>query len=890
MQNRTEGPKHILYLSSSHWDREWYQTHQEFRFRLVDIMNEVLDVLEQNPDFGAFVTDGQTILLDDYIEIMPNARPRMEKLIREERIIVGPWYTMPDENLSSGESLIRNLKVGHTTGEKYGSKRILKCGFVCDIFGHVAQLPQILKGFNIGSALLGRGTSQRDCPAFFTWEAPSGDSVTTFKVPEACGYGTFWYDVYFIGYVDKNNKKSLNERAEEYVEREMDRSPVPYAILMDNMDHTPIHAQAPDIAAYLAKKFNCPVSFGVLDTFIEEAAKSGGNLPVKRGELQETGELLGMHHMLIPGTLSSRYDLKQYNDKCQNDLEKKALPMAALAALYGKGIPLGYFNAAYKHLLQNHAHDSICGCSIDRVGKDMHYRFRQAEEIAKEATDKAASFLLPLTPGGDTKEMVLTLFNPLPFPVSSVVTADIPFPLDYPAQFDDMIPSEMRNIFHIYDAQGKEIPYQKLSNTNHSMSYVHKGAYGSAADIYTVAMEANLPPMGYAQYKVIPAEVPVRHFGSLRTKDMRAENEHLVLEIEQDGTATLTHKETGYVYPNLLSFADSGDTGDGWHYRAPDVAKTVYSNGFSTEISCIYDGPLSCTFSITKYMMLPQGMDYHRQYTRRETVAAQVKVETRLTLSKGQQGLGVEILVDNVVRDHRMVLQIPTGILADTYFADQAFCFVERPTGRNEETRNWKEPEKEEKAFGSIVYKKREDGSGLAFISKGGMHECAAPKNDTGNLNVTLFRTFSKTYRTDGEPDGQLLYPLTFEGVVFPIGKGHTQGDLVRAKDALASGMLHYAQASDAALKPSTALGFALESDTICLSLLEPDENNEGVLLRVVNYCDQAATGKLTCPRDIKACEEVNLLGEPIRSADFSANAIEIALGAYQIRTYHIML
>lgn len=141
--------KTIYYLNGTHWDREWYKSFQGFRYMLMDVLDEVIDTLEKDPDFQLYILDGQTAVLDDYLEISPQQRPRLEKLIRENRIAVGPWYTMPDEFLPSGESLIRNLLTGHKKAREYGAASAMKYGYICDIFGHIAQLPQLLAGFGI---------------------------------------------------------------------------------------------------------------------------------------------------------------------------------------------------------------------------------------------------------------------------------------------------------------------------------------------------------------------------------------------------------------------------------------------------------------------------------------------------------------------------------------------------------------------------------------------------------------------------------------------------------------------------------------------------------------------------------------------------------------------
>src|SRR5579885_3318058 len=140
----------IILVPHTHWDREWYQTFQQFRIRLVKTIDKLLDILDQDDQFTYFMLDGQTIVLDDYLEVQPEQEERLRRYIQAGRILVGPWYLQPDEFLVSGEALIRNLQIGLQRASQFGTP--MRVGYVPDCFGHIAQLPQILQGCGIDSA------------------------------------------------------------------------------------------------------------------------------------------------------------------------------------------------------------------------------------------------------------------------------------------------------------------------------------------------------------------------------------------------------------------------------------------------------------------------------------------------------------------------------------------------------------------------------------------------------------------------------------------------------------------------------------------------------------------------------------------------------------------
>ncbi len=245
----TNNKQTIYFFSSTHWDREWYQTFQGFRYRLVETINGIIEGLEKDAEFRTFHLDGQTIVLEDYSEIEPGQTARLQKLIADQRLVIGPWYVMPDEFLLSGESLIRNLMVGHKICQEWGGSP-WKYGYICDIFGHIAQMPQIFNGFSIQYALLGRGTNEHSCPAHFRWQSPDGSECITFKLPDQMGYGDFLNLVMkpFRGFTGTKQELELEKRRliSEYMAKEMKRSTIPVTLLMDGLDHESFHPETPE--------------------------------------------------------------------------------------------------------------------------------------------------------------------------------------------------------------------------------------------------------------------------------------------------------------------------------------------------------------------------------------------------------------------------------------------------------------------------------------------------------------------------------------------------------------------------------------------------------------------------------------------------------------------
>lgn len=177
-------------ISHTHWDREWYMPYERHHVLLAKLMNELLETLEQDERYRYFHLDGQTIIIEDYLQVHPERREQLERFIREGRIVIGPWYVLQDEFLTSSEANVRNLLIGHQDAAKYGV--ISKLGYFPDSFGNMGQAPQLLKQADIETAVFGRGvkptgfdnmvgelnsTSYESPYSEMYWESPDGSTV-----------------------------------------------------------------------------------------------------------------------------------------------------------------------------------------------------------------------------------------------------------------------------------------------------------------------------------------------------------------------------------------------------------------------------------------------------------------------------------------------------------------------------------------------------------------------------------------------------------------------------------------------------------------------------------------------------------------------------------------
>ena len=373
------------YVVSTHWDREWYESFQGFRSRLVRLIDELLETMRRNPEFRYFQMDGQVIPIEDYLEVRPEHEEEIRALIRDGRLRIGPWYVLPDEFLVSGESLVRNLQMGLTIAQRFGAVNGgSRVGFVCDLFGHTSQLPQILRGFGIDNALIWRGVNEDTHGGMFRWRSPDGSEVIVYRFSPIGGYCTWAFRVRKgLVHEEPVETETAVKAIRELVAHESERCPTPALLLFDGGDHMEIEPRTPELLKKAAEGLkDAEILFSHLEGYMEDVREQRDLVTkVVEGELREPGKM-GDEAWLIPGVASSRVHLKQANVRCENELCLWAEPLSVFAATLGKEYPSRYLELAWRYLLQNQPHDSICGCSIDQVHKDMEYRYDQSYGIA----------------------------------------------------------------------------------------------------------------------------------------------------------------------------------------------------------------------------------------------------------------------------------------------------------------------------------------------------------------------------------------------------------------------------------------------------------------------------------------------------------------------------
>lgn len=323
---KSRDKRRLMVIPHTHWDREWYLPYQSFRVRLVGLMDMLLDIFDSDPEYKHFMLDGHTIPIEDYLEVRPDRFDDIERAVQQGKLLIGPWYIIPDEALPGGEALVRNFLRGHRVAKMFGP--VMKVGYIPDPFGQIAHMPAILRGFGIEYATMWRGADDSLKTTEFVWQSPDGSEVLTIHKPK--GYG--------VGATLPTNTKALLARIQSIRDDLEPLATTPFILLMNGSDHLPPQPELPS----LIRAANQEIEGAVLEDsslpeVFDEVRRVIGDCkhdwPHHMGEFRS-----GQRAHLLPGVLSARMWIKQRNQECEDLLAHWAEPFSTWADILKKQV------------------------------------------------------------------------------------------------------------------------------------------------------------------------------------------------------------------------------------------------------------------------------------------------------------------------------------------------------------------------------------------------------------------------------------------------------------------------------------------------------------------------------------------------------------------------
>ena len=898
----------------THWDREWYEPFQTFRMRLVELVDQLLERMERDPRMR-FTLDGQAATIDDYLEIRPDAEPLIRRLIAEGRLAIGPWQILMDEFLVSGETIVRNLEFGWARAEGLG--RAMPIGYLPDMFGHIAQMPQILRRAGIDRAAVWRGVPAAIDRNTFRWAAPDGSEVETEYLVGGYGNGAYLFDV-----PDRLGSKLAGYRAANagfYGERSV--------LAMYGTDHAVPSARLADLVDALNRD-----DAGVevrLETLADYAARTEtDDRPVRHW----TGELRsGARANMLMGVSSARIDLKVACGRVERLLERYAEP---LTALHGGAWPERLLELAWRRVVDNSAHDSICGCSHDAVVAQVLTRFAEAEQVGRGIVDATGRWIgagIPVANWG--------VVNPSPTARTDIVALDVSVPAGSELRFasegrrlavqelsrkdpviarirlrGDEIPELLRRRRHGREIFGRQMNGSRIEpdgeipritllvddigeplefDVDGLIDEVVTAAGGAPAALWElvvlapdrrrVLVRVPVPPLGWST--VDDGDPPTETTSDVEPVVAIGQSlSNGLVELTVGGDGTIRLRGNGAELVGVGRLVDGGEFGDSYNYAPPAHDRLVeIPLGVTVErtaagpllgelvVTCRYDWPLTVE---------PSGAT-------RSHATVETEVATRFELRAGEPFVRVRIEFDNRSRDHRLRWHIPLPSPARTSAAEGQYAVVER--GLTFEGGHGEVPLPTYPARGFV------HAAGVTVLLD---HLTEYELVDSGReLAVTVLRSFglisrnANPFREDPAgpevlvPNAQRIGPWSFGFALMPHVGGWSEAGVLEAAERYQHPLLAVRGTARVEVTgPGRAIGLSVEGPGVVLSALR--RRGDGMELRLV--AEHPAATEAIVRGDFREARAVDLLGREGASLACSESLLRLPLGAWEIATVRL--
>ena len=799
-------------LSHTHWDREWYLNSPYTNEWLIPFFNGLFKMMDKEPDYK-FILDGQLSMIEDYFEQLSKegysvseAKRKLKKYVERQSLFIGPYYLQPDWQLLSEESLVRNLVIGRQLADSLGGS--IKSGWMLDNFGQISQTAQLHKLAGIEGLFVWRGVAMdpENVSSEFMWESPDGTQMLSVYLLNS------YRNVMRLA----EYSQIMNKRMDTEVEKLKPFATTSNLLMMNGYDQEMV---PDDIQPYLKKNELDGEDYKTIqndpDSYIKAIRDENPRLPVLKGALYN-----GRFISVFPGVMSSRMYLKLQNDQLQKLLEKKAEPMAFMSWSLGDEYEGTQIDQAWKLLLKNHPHDSICGVSIDDVHTDMENRGREVFNLGQSLVEKKAAFLAGVIDSSNCEsDEAVIVFNTTAHRRSEVV------------------------------------------RWNKQTAYVK-----------------DIPALGY---KVMTSgDFPE---SALKVSGREVENSQINLLINENGSFNIKYKATGKEYTNLGVFEDMGDSGDEYNYSYPDNDKRITSENLKSIVSVVSSSDWEITFRVEMILTLPvSDTDKHRERsseTKLLPVVNYITVETdssivkcRTTLRNTVRDHRLRVLFPTDIKTDKSYGGSPFDITErpihiEEYDESQIPPHVKKViVGARE-------------AKPSTYFHTRElvdlnnGKEGLAVFNKG-LPEYQVIDDST--IALTLFRSvgwIAKEINTRiGDagpeiytPDAQCLREMEFEYAIAPH-EGDVYSGISRKADLYNSDLMVITGTPSPGPLPAEKSWLEIRDseNTVKISSVKKSFTGSDLIVRGVNLSEKKSEVTLFSELDVQSIQMVNLLEDPL--------------------------
>ena len=939
------GKPDIFLVPHTHWDREWYEPFQRFRLRLVDLMDDVISRAEADPGFR-FTLDGQMAVVQDYLEVRPDQRMAIRELVGRGQLAVGPWRVLMDEFLCSGENIVHNLEMGLSAASEFGTP--MAVGYLPDMFGHCAQMPQILGLTGIRHACLWRGVPHSVDRHAFLWRSPDGTGLRTEYL--AAGYGSA-ADLFDASGGTADTGDRARQLQERLAARVGDWAPWfgadPY-LAMYGTDHAAPLPTLMQQVATLSSGDETTVQVCTLADYVLARDPDETGLPVVDGELRSHARA-----NILPGVISVRWHLKEAMGRAERMVERYAEPWAAL---WSPQWPQAYLDLAWSRLVDSSCHDSVTGCGVDETALQVAARIAEGEQAGQAVRDRAVAVLAGRVPSGS-----VLVVNPTPAARTGLVELDVPvpeFPVDVqwagvdlrlpdgslvPAQevgrneqllSDEQVDADaLADVFRrVHDRElfGQQITHIDLDPpartlTFHVASDAGPAPFDAVVEQQRTALAAvsnpgrwrvrtqdedrrrvvamvPVPALGWTAVTAIPAVTAVTAVrGNDRTSHALVPRPNSRVDVtgdpiplldnglvricaRPDGALRLESRD-GTVLDGVGRLVDGGDCGDSYNY-GPPTGEVLVAAPEAVSIRVVERGPVRGVLEIGRRYAWPARLGHDGT---RSPEVEPVLVTTRVELQQGEPFVRLHLSWENRSSDHRLRLHVPLGRPSATSHAEGQFAVVERGL-RAEAGSAGEYPIPTFPASGFV-----DAGGAAVLLTRTVEYELL----EDGELAITLLRAIGllsrnvHPYRDDPAgpqletPAAQCLGPAEVSLAVMPHDGSWLAADLVAAAERYRHPLVHRPGAGDGNVRPSQVEGLSVLGPGVAMTSLR--RRGDWLELRLVAETSEATTalvGSTSAP--VTAARTCDLLGREGETLPVEGGLLRLPMRPWQIQTVQL--
>ena len=758
-------------ISNTHWDREWRFPFEKNRQMLVDMIDETLKILETNPDYRAFHLDSQSVVLTDYLEIKPHMKDKIKRFVQQDRLLIGPWFILPEEFQVGGENLIRNLLLGHKICKEFG--KVSKIGYSPFSWGQISQLPQIYSEFGIDVIMFYRGINSLDSPkAEFLWKGADGSIALASRFSTMPRYNFYFYiyrpvihneqiadveykwswggvtfhfadkdlkdeDFYIIKPNDGYYKENIIPSVNAIIEKQANDFTTPHVIWMEGHDSSGPNTKTTRIIADIKELMpEIDVRHSTLEEYAKLLKESAdyNSLKIVEGERRSSqydhrsGNLYGY-------TTSARMYLKQKNFDAERWAQFYAEPFNVLSGIFGRDINDKYLDIAWRLIVENSAHDSIGGCSLDEIHEDMMNRYKRAIEISKGVYERALKYLVLNIDSKSypDKSIHLAVVNPTNYERTEVCEIYI----DVSTELD-------QDSIELIDENGEKAQVEIINKEYKEPileQMIDRPMYFKMNRYKILALIEKAKSFGLKTYYVKQiVEQNKKNAEKKLVKKIKdnfvLENDYLKVKINQNGTFDVYHKETKANYKNIGYFYDEGDAGHAWVFKKEEPVFDTLNSKPTIEI--LTNNSLKAEILIKNVLKIPKNIKERSSKSKKKDLS-NIEIVLIARLTKTSKYLEFEVDINNTAEDHRLRMMFPTNLKAEYSYGEGQFDVVKRGIKRID-SKDWVEQPMYDYPMHHFV--DLSDGKKGAAILVDGLKEYEAIDHQQRTLAITMFRAF----------------------------------------------------------------------------------------------------------------------------------------------------